>query len=366
MKKFLSLLLVLVLVGALLTGCASTPPSVGATTPGSTNPSPGTTAPSTPAPSAPAPAKATPAITLRFAHIQNMTSPLTKLFTAFCDKVNVDSKGAIKIEQYPASQLGNETEIADGISTNTLDLAQCPPAQGMVWDADHRISVLAMPTAFHSVEHLKKACESAEVASWMDNLAAKTNIRVLNIMLSGERHITSNKVIKTPADMVGLKFRSSSSANFVAFCNALGVKPTIVSMAEVYLGLQQGVIEAQENPIPTIMASKFYEVQKYLIKTGHTFQTIMVGASDKKWKTLTDEQRNIIQSNLKIIQDQSFIVIPEESVKGEKFLIEHGMTIIEPDKKAFYAAGEIMTDALVKEYGQEIRDAYDFVQSLDK
>jgi TRAP-type C4-dicarboxylate transport system substrate-binding protein len=222
-----------------------------------------------------------------------------------------------------------------------------------------------MPTAFHSVEHLKKACESKEVASWMDNLAAKTNIRVLNIMLSGERHITSNKPIKTPADLNGIKFRASSSANFVAFCKALGVKATVVPMAEVYLGLQQGVIEAQENPIPTIMAQKFYEVQKYLIKTGHTFQCIMVGASDKKWQSLTDEQRSIIQRNLKLIQDQSFVVIPEESVKGEKFLTDHGMTIIEPDKEAFYAAGEIMTDALVKEYGQEIRDAYNFVQSLD-
>ena len=168
MKKNLSLLLVLVLVSILVTGCASQSPSVETTAPSNAAPSTGTTNPGPAAPSPAAPSKTTPAITMRFAHIQNMTSPLTKLFTDFCDKVNAESNGAIKIEQYPASQLGNETEIAEAITTNTLDFAQCPPAQGLVWEADRRISVLAMPTAFHSVEHLKKACESKEVpAGWI-------------------------------------------------------------------------------------------------------------------------------------------------------------------------------------------------------
>jgi len=222
-----------------------------------------------------------------------------------------------------------------------------------------------MPTAFHSVEHLKKAVYRDEVASWLDDLAAQTNIRILNVMLSGERHITSNKEIMTPADMVGMKFRAATAANIIAYAKALGTEPVAMPISEVYLALQQGVADSQENPIPTIIANKFHEVQKYLIKTGHTFQCIMVGFSEKKWQTLTDVQQEIIKKNLIKAQEDSYVIIPEQSITGEQTLRDYGTIIINPDKEAFYAAGEIMVDSLVPEYGNEIREIYDFAKSLD-
>ena len=91
----------------------------------------------------------------------------------------------------------------------------------------------------------------------------------------GERQVTSNKKIEKPEDMAGLKIRVPDAPLYMMFPKAVGANPTPIAFAEVYLALQQGVVDAQENPLPTIEAKKFYEVQEYIVLTGHITDALL-------------------------------------------------------------------------------------------
>src|SRR4029450_12307478 len=103
----------------------------------------------------------------------------------------------------------------------------------------------------------------------------------------GARQVTSNRPIQKPEDMKGLKIRVPDAPAYLAFPKALGANPTPIAFAEVYLALQNGTVEAQENPLPTIEAKKFFEVQKNISLTGHIVDSLLTAGSGPLWQKLT-------------------------------------------------------------------------------
>src|SRR5205085_3326160 len=114
----------------------------------------------------------------------------------------------------------------------------------------------------------------------------------------GLRHMTSNKPITKPEDMKGMKLRVPDAPLFVMFPKAVGANPTPIAFAEVYLALQNGTVDAQENPLPTIDAKKFYEVQKYIILTGHITESLVTIVAGDTWKKLPEPDRKIFSDVL--------------------------------------------------------------------
>ena len=115
----------------------------------------------------------------------------------------------------------------------------------------------------------------------------------------GERHVTSNKPINKPEDMKGLKIRVPDAPLYTMFPRAVGANPTPIAFAEVYLALQNGTVDAQENPLPTIDAKKFYEVQKYIVLTGHITDALLTIVGGPTWSKLSDADKKIFEEVLK-------------------------------------------------------------------
>ena len=121
-----------------------------------------------------------------------------------------------------------------------------------------------------------------------------TGNHVVALTYYGERQVTSNKKIEKPEDMAGLKIRVPDAPLYMMFPKAVGANPTPIAFAEVYLALQQGVVDAQENPLPTIQAKKFYEVQDYIVLTGHITDALLTIVGGPTWDKVEEADRNVL------------------------------------------------------------------------
>ena len=127
-----------------------------------------------------------------------------------------------------------------------------------------------------------------------DGYKKKTGNEVITLTYYGERHVTSNREINKPEDMKALKIRVPDAPLYTMFPRAVGANPTPIAFAEVYLALASGTVDAQENPLPTIQAKKFYEVQKHIMLTGHITDALLTIVGGPTWGKLSAEERKTL------------------------------------------------------------------------
>lgn len=288
-------------------------------------------------------------IVFKIAHVQAIDHPYTPGVKKLAAEVKEKSKGRLILEDYPASQLGSEKDNADGVGNNILDMAVISP--GEMAKRYKPISIFDAPYAFRDVDHVMKVVNGPVGEELWKPFAEKTNIKVLSAVYYGKRQVTSSKLVRTPADMKGLKLRTPDTAISVAVGKAMGASPTPMAVAEVYLALQQGVVDGQENPIPTIIGQKFNEVQKYLVLTGHVIQTNEFVISDKKFKALPpDLQKILVEAVQKHAVEISKVIADMENSKIED-LKKGGMQVIEPDVAAFRQATSVVVKQFENDWG---------------
>jgi tripartite ATP-independent transporter DctP family solute receptor len=185
-----------------------------------------------------------------------------------------------------------------------------------------------------------------------NRLITKRDIRVLGIGYLGARHLTANKPIYKPEDLKGLKIRIPNiplrKASFIAWNAA----PTPMAFSEVYLALKQGVVDGQENPLPQIIAAKFYEVQKYLILTGHALNPEILLISEKKFQNLSEEYRNILLEGAKIFEETSFEEYNTLKYELLEKLLDEGMIVMKPNIEEFREAVKDIPYQFEEEWGE--------------
>jgi len=164
-------------------------------------------------------------------------------------------------------------------------------------------------------------------------------MRILGAVYYGTRHITtSNRAIRSLADMRGLKLRVPENDVFKVMVESWGAKPTPMNFNELYLALSQGVVDGQENPLPTIKAGKLHEVQKYLILSGHIMTPRLVVVNEAVWQKLAAADRDAVAAAMQTHMQWS----NEQIALQEQALVEEfraaGMTVIKPDVDALRAA----------------------------
>jgi len=156
-----------------------------------------------------------------------------------------------------------------------------------------RIGVGYYPYTFRDAEHLLKYADSDVFKELADGYKQKTGVQTVAVTYYGARHSTSNKAFKTCDEMKGLKMRVPDVPAYMALPRACGANPTPIAFAEVYLALQNGTVDAQENPLPTIEAKKFFEVQKNIILTGHILDSLVTQVGPHVWTKLSDADKKI-------------------------------------------------------------------------
>lgn len=240
--------------------------------------------------------------------------------------------------------LGDDDEIVEQIYNGAYMMNYVDPA--LLESYYYDMSILAAPYLFNSVEEIALLAETDQVKSMVAG-CAEAGITILDGMSGyyGVREIMATKPIRHPDDMKGVNFRVPSTAIWVEMAKAMGATPTAVSFSEAYTALQQGVVNAIENPMPSMYAASFQEVCKYMNMTDHMYAAQGMIISTEVFEALPDDLAEILQTNVK----EYAVYSTENVVKSEAECIQKmkdaGVTVVEDvDKEAFAEACSVILD----------------------
>ena len=277
------------------------------------------------------------ATTIKFAHVYEAGHPLHQAALMAAEQINERTAGRYDVKVFPASSLGKEKALTEALSLGTVDIIYT--GAGFAGSIYGPISITDFPFTLRSLDHWRAYGKSDLFKELTDGFSQATGGNVVAaISYYGTRHVTSKKPILEPADMDGLKIRVPNAPAYVLFPEAVGANPTPMAFSEVYLALQQGVVDAQENPLPTIQAKKFHEVQPHINLTGHITNSTFTIVSPWTLGKMSDADRAAV---MEVLQDSADWVTAE-IIKSEESLVDwfrgQGISVNEVDRKPFIAA----------------------------
>lgn len=283
-------------------------------------------------PAAPAVAQTT----LKWAHVYETSEPYHTAALWAAEAFKTRSEGRYAIEVFPASSLGKETDINEGLGLGTVDIIYT--GQLFAGRTHGPIAIGGAPYMFRDYEHWDKYRNSDLFTELADGYAEASGNRVVAMTYYGERHVTSNKKIEKPEDMQGLKIRVPDAPLYMMFPKAVGANPAPIAFAEVYLALQQGVVDAQENPLPTIQAKKFHEVQQFIVLTGHITDALLTIVGGPAWDKIEEKDRTVLVEILKEAAAKATAEIIQKEKELVQWFRDQGKEIVEVDRAPFREA----------------------------
>lgn len=233
---------------------------------------------------------------LKFAHVYEAKEPYHKRMVEAAEIIKKRTEGRYEIEVFPASSLGKEVDINQGLALGTVDMIYT--GNLFAGRSFGPLAIAGAPYMFRDLDHWRKYTKSDLFEELGAGYTKATGNHIVAHNYYGQRHATSNKPLNTCADMKNLKIRVPNAPLYMMFPKACEANPTPLAFAEVYLALQQGVVDAQENPLPTIQAKKFYEVQKFINLTGHISDSLLTIIGGPLWNRLSDADRAIFIEEL--------------------------------------------------------------------
>lgn len=228
---------------------------------------------------------------IRFAHVYDANHPVEVCGVA---AVNEALEGTdIRIVSYPGGQLGSEGELLEQVQAGSLEMAIAGPSFHGIWEEEAEVFDAAY--LFTDVDHMERTVNGPIAEDIFGRLRENYGLDVHSTWYLGTRHATGNTEVIDSEDLAGQAFRVPEAPLFRALAEVLGASATFMSLDEVYLGLQQGTIDAQENPAPTISANSLYEVQEYLNLTHHIVAGVMVTGSETALSVLEDDEQEALR-----------------------------------------------------------------------
>jgi tripartite ATP-independent transporter DctP family solute receptor len=266
----------------------------------------------------------------KLGHVGPPTHPYQLGSLKFAELVKQRTNGAIVIDCFPSSQIGNERDLIEGLPLGTVDFVVT--STGPLFSFEPKFGAPDLPFIFRDLNHAYKVLDGEVGASLYKTLEAK-GIKGLSWFENGFRQITnSRRAINNPEDLKGLKLRTMENPIHVAFFRLLGVNPTPMAFGEVFSALEQKVVDGQENPVGAIVAAKFFEVQKYLAMTGHVYTAVPLLTSIQVFNSFTPDQQKIILQAAKEASTYERNLLAEQEKTGIEDLKKKGMVITYPDR----------------------------------
>jgi tripartite ATP-independent transporter DctP family solute receptor len=289
---------------------------------------------------------------LKWAHVYETSEPFHRAAVWASSEIARRSDGKFAIEVFPASSLGKETDINQGLELGTIELI----TSGVAFAARRyrRLGVSYYPYLFRGPEHLLAYANSEVFREISGGFRAHTGIALLAYCYYGTRHMTAHRSFSDCGGMTGLKIRVPDVPVYTVTPRACGANPTPIAFAEVYLALQNNTVDAQENPLTTILAKKFYEVQKHIMLTGHVVDGLTTQAAPHLWNRLSEAEQELFSS----VAREAAARASDEVEKRERELVDEfrakGLGVHEVDRESFRQAIERSTS--VESLGYERRD----------
>ena len=296
---------------------------------------------------------------LKWAHVYETSEPFHTQSVWAAEEIEKRTNGRYHIDVYPASQLGKETDLNQGLTLGSVDMI----ISGSSFAARSfpPIGVTYYPYTFRDADHLLAYTKSDIFKELAQGYQDKTGHHIVAVTYYGTRHTSSNKAITSCADMQGLKIRVPDVPAYLAMPQACGANTAPIAFAEVYLALQNGTVEAQENPLTTIEAKKFYEVQKYIVLTGHIVDHLNTVLSKSLWAKLSDEDRQIFTDVAQEAAERASKQIQAREVELVGFFKDKGLEVTEVDTAGFKEA--VAKNVTFEKFGYRKED-WDRIQAV--
>jgi len=296
---------------------------------------------------------------LKWAHVYEVSEPYHQQALWAAEEIKKRTNGRYQVEVFPASTLGKETDINQALALGTIDIIYT----GMAFAGRQfpPMSIASGPFVFRDYNHwqaFRTGPVFREVAKGYED---RSGHKIAGYTYYGQRHLTANKMVTKPEDMKGMKLRVPDAPLFVMFPRAVGANPTPIAFAEVYLALQNGTVDAQENPLPTIDAKKFYEVQKYIILTGHITESLVTIVGGPTWGKLAQADRKIFSDALWEASTRATGQIVDAENKLVTDFEKRGKTVVKVDRGPFIAA---VQKAVTAPDAPWPKDLYERVQAI--
>jgi tripartite ATP-independent transporter DctM subunit/tripartite ATP-independent transporter DctP family solute receptor len=283
-------------------------------------------------------------------HSQNHS--FTRALLRFGKNLEAKTQGRYRVKVYYGAQLGSEKVLQEMLTIGTAEMT----VTGLLNTYEPMFAVFEMPYLYRDREHIKKV----NAGSVMQEVAAslpKKGLRLLGFYENGFRNITtSDKPIKEPSDLKGLKIRTPENQAQIETFRALGADPVSMSFSELYSALLLGTVKGQENPLQNIWSGHLYEAQKYITMTHHIYNSAYVLISERFWKSLPGEDKQIIQECVNESSRWQLSYMAKLDIELEEKLKEKGMEFIYPDKEKFKIACEPAYEAIFSRLGPRAKE----------
>lgn len=270
---------------------------------------------------------------LKWAHVYETSEPYHRWALWSAEEFKKRTNGKYEIQVFPASSLGKESDINQGLQLGTVDIILT--GASFAARAFPRLAVSYYPFTFRDADHVLKYSQSEVFRELTEGYKKASGNTVTALTYYGVRHATSNKLFKTCDEMKGLKIRVPDAPAYTALPRACGANATPIAFAEVYLALQNGTVDGQENPLPTIEAKKFYEVQKNIILTGHIADSLLTVIGPHVMAKLSPAEQKILTEVTQEGAAQAGMEIRKREAELVEEFKKKGINVVTVDRGAF-------------------------------
>lgn len=289
---------------------------------------------------------------LKWSHVYETSEPFHRAAEWAAEEIGRRSNGRFAIQVFPASSLGKESDINQGLQLGTIELI----TSGVAFAARRypRLGISYYPYLFRDAGHLLSYAKSDVFREIAGGFRQQTGVAILAYIYYGTRHVSAQRPFTACSGMAGLKIRVPDVAVYSVTPLACGANPTPIAFAEVYLALQNNTVDAQENPLTTMLAKKFFEVQKHIMLTGHVVDGLTTQAAPHLWEGLDAADRALFTE----VTQQAAARASAEILQREAELVgefrARGLGVHEVDRDSFRDA--VLRTRSVASLGYDPRD----------
>lgn len=278
--------------------------------------------------------RAQAAVTLKLGHLANEQNVWHKASLRFAEEARALSSGRIDVQVFPNDTLGREMDLINGMQLGTADMTITGES---LQNWAPLAALLAVPYGMTTLAQMDRVAGGPIGQQIAQEIVTRARVRPLAYFARGPRNLTSNRPIRTPDELNGLRLRVPNVPLFVAVWSALGARPTPMAFGEVFTSLQNGTIDAQENPLSLIRSANFNEVQKFVNRTEHVRSWIYLAISERRFQALPAADKEAVTEAARRAQVYERALFLEDEKNLEEDLKARGMTFVESDQEVFAA-----------------------------
>lgn len=264
----------------------------------------------------------------------------------FAKQVGELSDGKMKVQVYHNSTLGGDTELFESVQCGDIPFVVQNTAPEVSYLP--RLALFDLPCVFSDLEDLHTVLDDDVFMNQINEIYEEGGFRLLAMADQNFRVMTSNQKIQTREDFKGIKIRTMENSNHMAFWSAVGANPTPMAFAELYVGLEQNTVDAQENPYEVIVSNKFYEVQDYVVETNHLPHLLALVTNNDFYNDLPDDQKAVIDEAAAIARDFAREQAVERTASRIEEIEKGGSEIVPVSDALFSEMRTVSTDLYEK------------------